>query len=85
MHNPNVTEGAKEHAKEVLDNEFDGGNVDKEDDKNPAFVAAGLKGCVAIIVFHVLTANDFLHRATHNPLVSDEAKKNAQERLNEME
>lgn len=53
LSNPNVSEEAKENARQVLDTEFDGGNVgeggtvgttaQKHDSKNPNQVAGGLK------------------------------------------
>ncbi|KAI1053967.1 hypothetical protein LB507_007257 [Fusarium sp. FIESC RH6] len=66
INNPNVPEETKEHSREVLEKEFNGGDVTKADDnqeKNPNNVAGGLKATL------------------NNPNVSDEAKKNAQERL----
>jgi hypothetical protein len=46
LNNPNVSDEAKQHSKEVLDNEFNGGDVPKSGDneqKNPGNVAGGLK------------------------------------------
>ncbi|PSK51868.1 hypothetical protein C1H76_8526 [Elsinoe australis] len=43
LNNPNVSEEAKQHSKEVLNNEFDGGEVGKDTPKNPNNVAGGLK------------------------------------------
>ncbi|RDA85055.1 hypothetical protein CP532_3112 [Ophiocordyceps camponoti-leonardi (nom. inval.)] len=68
LKNPNVSDEAKQHSKEVLDNEFNGGDVPKTGDgeKNPGNVAGGLKATLK------------------NPNVSDEAKQSAQERLEAM-
>lgn len=41
---PDTSEEAKQHSKEVLDQEFNGGNIDTSSgDKNPNNVAGGLK------------------------------------------
>ncbi|EXJ93617.1 hypothetical protein A1O1_02009 [Capronia coronata CBS 617.96] len=68
LSNPNTSDEAKQHAKEVLDNELNGGDVPLSDegDKDPKNVARGLKA------------------ATHNPNVSEEGKKAAQEKLDSM-
>ncbi|KAG5752540.1 hypothetical protein H9Q69_004811 [Fusarium xylarioides] len=66
INNPNTSEEAKENSRQVLENEFNGGDVTGAEDnkeKNPGNVAGGLKATL------------------NNPNVSDEAKKNAQERL----
>ncbi|KEZ41643.1 hypothetical protein SAPIO_CDS6958 [Scedosporium apiospermum] len=79
IHNPHVSEEAKQHAREALKNEF-GEEIDTSPSapsgkphpakphpaKDPEHVARGLKG------------------ATHNPRVSEEAKREAQHRLDEM-
>ncbi|KAI1817400.1 conidiation protein 6 [Poronia punctata] len=66
LKNPNTSEESKQHSREVLDNEYSGGEVpsssDKQD-KNPNNVTGGLKATI------------------NNPKVSDEAKQSAQERL----
>ncbi|KAK5628552.1 hypothetical protein RRF57_004267 [Xylaria bambusicola] len=69
INSPRTSEEAKQHSREVLDKEFNGGNVpgaNNNYDKNPDNVARGLKATV------------------NNPRVSNEAKKNAKERLNQM-
>ncbi|KAI1741249.1 conidiation protein 6 [Xylaria scruposa] len=69
LNNPNTSEESKQHSREVLDNEFNGGNVpgaSDNQDKNPNNVAGGLKATLK------------------NPNVSDEAKESAKERLNQM-
>ncbi|KAI8963733.1 conidiation-specific protein 6 [Daldinia sp. FL1419] len=69
LNNPNVSQEAKEHSKQVLENEFNGGHVPKSGDdgnKNPGNVAGGLKATI------------------NNPKVSEEAKQSAKDRLNEM-
>ena len=45
LSNPNVSDEAKQHAKDVLDNELQGGNVEISDEggKDPGNVARGLK------------------------------------------
>ncbi|KAI4194019.1 MAG: hypothetical protein LQ350_008029 [Teloschistes chrysophthalmus] len=43
MSNPDTSEESKQHSKEVLDKEFNGGNVETSGDKNPNNVAGGLK------------------------------------------
>ncbi|KAF4973821.1 hypothetical protein FSARC_14 [Fusarium sarcochroum] len=66
INNPNASEEAKEHSKQVLDNEFNGGDVAGAGDnkeKNPGNVAGGLKATL------------------NNPNVSEEAKQSAKERL----
>ncbi|QGI64363.1 hypothetical protein CEK26_008317 [Fusarium fujikuroi] len=68
INNPNTSEEAKENSRQVLKNEFNGGDVtgaEENKEKNPGNVAGGLK------------ANSTLN----NPNVSDEAKQNAKERL----
>ncbi|OAA32950.1 conidiation protein 6 [Moelleriella libera RCEF 2490] len=70
LNNPNASEEAKQNSRQVLDNEFNGGDVPKASDndgeKNPGNVAGGLKATLK------------------NPNVSDEAKQSAQERLDAM-
>ncbi|RFU28295.1 hypothetical protein B7463_g8035, partial [Scytalidium lignicola] len=63
--NPNVSDEAKQHAKEVLDNELQGGNVEVSDEggKDPGNVERGLKAAI------------------NNPNVTEEGKKTAQEKL----
>ncbi|CAJ0539315.1 Ff.00g069910.m01.CDS01 [Fusarium sp. VM40] len=66
INNPNTSDEAKENSRQVLENEFSGGDVEGAGDnkeKNPGNVAGGLKATL------------------NNPNVSDEAKTNAQERL----
>nr|POE54486.1 conidiation-specific protein 6 [Quercus suber] len=68
INNPNTSEESKQHSKDVLENELNGGDVGQGQDegaKNPNNVAGGLKATI------------------NNPNVSDEAKQNAKERLNE--
>ncbi|KAJ9632056.1 hypothetical protein H2203_000457 [Taxawa tesnikishii (nom. ined.)] len=69
LNNPNTSEEAKQHSKEVLDNEFNGGNVSSNSDegKNPNNVAGGLKATI------------------NNPNTSQEAKDSAKERLEGMQ
>jgi len=46
INNPNVSDEAKQHSRQVLENEFNGGDVPKSgdnEDKNPNNVAGGLK------------------------------------------
>ncbi|CAF9932015.1 MAG: hypothetical protein HETSPECPRED_008250 [Heterodermia speciosa] len=43
LNNPNTSEESKQHSKEVIDQEFDGGKVESSGDKNPQNVAGGLK------------------------------------------
>ncbi|KAH7128295.1 Conidiation protein 6-domain-containing protein [Dendryphion nanum] len=68
LNNPNTSEESKQHSREVLDNEYNGGNIEKESDagKNPNNVAGGLKATLK------------------NPNVSEEAKQDAKERLDAM-
>ncbi|KAI1140450.1 hypothetical protein F5Y05DRAFT_318559 [Hypoxylon sp. FL0543] len=69
LNNPNVSQEAKDHSKQVLDNEFNGGDVPRagdDDNKNPGNVAGGLKATI------------------NNPKVSDEAKESAKQRLDNM-
>ncbi|KAI1211748.1 conidiation protein 6 [Annulohypoxylon truncatum] len=69
LNNPNVSQEAKEHSKQVLENDFNGGDVPKAGDdesKNPGNVAGGLKATMK------------------NPNVSEEAKESAKERLDNM-
>ncbi|KAI0197119.1 Conidiation protein 6-domain-containing protein [Xylaria flabelliformis] len=66
LNNPKTSEESKQHSREVLDNEFNGGDVAGSADdheKNPNNVAGGLKATLK------------------NPNVSDEAKQRAKERL----
>ncbi|KAI1107074.1 hypothetical protein F4804DRAFT_329598 [Jackrogersella minutella] len=69
LNNPNTSKQAKDHSKQVLENEFSGGNVSgagDDDNKNPGNVAGGLKATM------------------NNPKVSDGAKQSAKERLDNM-
>ncbi|KAF2247169.1 hypothetical protein BU26DRAFT_430168 [Trematosphaeria pertusa] len=68
LNNPNTSEEAKQHSREILENEFDGGNTQQhsQEGKNPNNVAGGLKATI------------------NNPQVSNEAKESAKERLNQM-
>ncbi|KAI9653974.1 MAG: hypothetical protein M1821_006835 [Bathelium mastoideum] len=68
LNNPNTSDESKQHSKEVLDNEFDGGKIpdNSDENKNPGNVAGGLKATL------------------NNPNVSDEAKESAKERLEGM-
>ncbi|KAI1424115.1 conidiation protein 6 [Xylaria sp. FL1777] len=69
LSNPTTSEESKQHSREVLDKEFNGGNVRSASDnqeKNPKNVAGGLKATI------------------NNPNVSEEAKESAKERLNQM-
>ncbi|GJN75666.1 hypothetical protein PCL_04443 [Purpureocillium lilacinum] len=69
LNNPNVSDEAKEHSRQVLENEFNGGDVPKSGDnenKNPGNVVGGLKATLK------------------NPNVSEEAKESAKERLDNM-
>ena len=78
-----TSDEAKQHSKDVLDQEFDGGNVQKDSgDKNPNNVAGGLKALVPSIGQSLIPLTQ--HRTTKNPNVSDEAKQSAQDRLKEM-
>ncbi|KAL8684920.1 MAG: hypothetical protein Q9224_006065 [Gallowayella concinna] len=43
---PDTSEESKQHSKEVLNQEFNGGNVESSGDKNPNNVAGGLKATV---------------------------------------
>ncbi|KAG8629710.1 hypothetical protein KVT40_001329 [Elsinoe batatas] len=44
LNNPNTSEESKQHSKEVLDKEFNGGEIQHDTgDKNPNNVAGGLK------------------------------------------
>lgn len=44
LNNPNTSEESKQHSKEILDQEFNGGNIEKDSgEKNPQNVAGGLK------------------------------------------
>ncbi|KAL8708363.1 MAG: hypothetical protein Q9220_006743 [cf. Caloplaca sp. 1 TL-2023] len=74
LNNPNTSEESKQHSKEVLDSEFNGGNVDKSGDKNPQNVAGGLKA--SVLRLGLVTLN--------NPQVSQDAKDSAKERLEGM-
>ncbi|KAK3942214.1 Conidiation protein 6-domain-containing protein [Diplogelasinospora grovesii] len=68
LKNPNTSKESKEHSKAVLENEYNGGDVQKSNDgeKNPGNVIGGLKATLS------------------NPRTSDEAKESAQQRLDEM-
>ncbi|SPJ81647.1 probable conidiation protein 6 (con-6) [Fusarium torulosum] len=66
INNPNVSEEVKGNSRQVLENEFNGGDVEGAGDnkeRNPGNVVGGLKATLS------------------NPNVSDEVKKDAQERL----
>lgn len=53
LNNPGTSQEAKDHSKQVLDDEFNGGDVphaeDKQGDKNPNNVAGGLKAYVCLL------------------------------------
>ncbi|KAG9776753.1 hypothetical protein ABEF93_002779 [Exophiala dermatitidis] len=68
LSNPNTSDEAKQHAKEVLENELGEGDVKLSDEggKDPGNVARGLKAAI------------------NNPSVSEEGKKSAQEKLDNM-
>ncbi|KAL9128260.1 MAG: hypothetical protein Q9217_003022 [Psora testacea] len=71
LSNPKVSDEAKENARNVLDNEFNGGNVgtgamQDPNQKNPSNVAGGLKAAI------------------NNPNVTEEGKEAAQKKLDEM-
>ncbi|KAI1495217.1 conidiation protein 6 [Biscogniauxia mediterranea] len=69
LNNPNTSQESKEHSKDILENEFNSGDVPKageQADKNPGNVAGGLKATIS------------------NPKVSQDAKESAKERLNAM-
>ncbi|KAF7516500.1 hypothetical protein G7054_g14133 [Neopestalotiopsis clavispora] len=74
LKNPNTSEESKQHSKQVLNDEFNGGDgkhlsmtASDSGDKNPGNVAGGLKA------------------TTKNPNVSEEAKQSAKQRLEGME
>ncbi|EER29553.1 hypothetical protein D8B26_003887 [Coccidioides posadasii str. Silveira] len=69
MHNPRVSEPAKQHAEERLHDIESTGQLEQrdEEDKDQGNVARGLKA------------------AAHNPRVSEQAKHEAEERLESME
>ncbi|KLU92707.1 hypothetical protein MAPG_11694 [Magnaporthiopsis poae ATCC 64411] len=71
LKNPNTSQESKEHSKQVLETEFNGGDVPKagnsNEGKNPGNVAGGLKATMK------------------NPNVSDEAKEEAKKKLEAME
>ncbi|CAI4214458.1 unnamed protein product [Parascedosporium putredinis] len=70
--NPRVSEDAKQHSRDILDDEFDDDTTysdklpENTEGKNPGNVAGGLKAAV------------------NNPNVSSGAKKDAQDRLDAM-
>ncbi|KAI9814171.1 MAG: hypothetical protein M1827_003337 [Pycnora praestabilis] len=68
INNPNTSEEAKQHSKEVLDQEFNGGDVPSagDKDKNPNNVAGGLKAAI------------------NNPSLGQDSKDMAQEKLDAM-
>ncbi|KAF2816583.1 conidiation-specific protein 6 [Mytilinidion resinicola] len=70
LNNPNTSEESKQHSREVLEQDLDGGNVgtsaDRDENKNPNNVAGGLKATLK------------------NPNVSQDAKDSAKERLEGM-
>ncbi|KAI9802352.1 MAG: hypothetical protein M1833_001858 [Piccolia ochrophora] len=85
LSNPNVSQGAKDNAKQQLDNL--GGGVAEQPDiaQNPGNVAGGLKAYVyspteEVTLFDLLTGP----RAINNPQVTDEGKKSAQEKLDKL-
>ncbi|KAK8048716.1 hypothetical protein PG994_010446 [Apiospora phragmitis] len=43
INNPNASKEAKENSKQVLENEFNGGDADDNKQKNPGNVIGGLK------------------------------------------
>ncbi|KAL1592341.1 hypothetical protein SLS60_011419 [Paraconiothyrium brasiliense] len=46
LNNPNTSEESKQHSREVLDNEHNGGNIESSEGKNPNNVAGGLKATI---------------------------------------
>ncbi|KAF4300771.1 putative conidiation-specific protein 6 protein [Botryosphaeria dothidea] len=68
LNNPNTSDESKQHSKDVLNQEFDGDNIEhhSNQNKNPGNVTGGLKATL------------------NNPNVSDEAKQSAKDRLNDM-
>ena len=47
LNNPSTSDESKQHSKEVLEQEFDGGKVGSSGDENPQNVAGGLKAYVS--------------------------------------
>ena len=89
MNNPGTSEESKQHSKEVLDQEYNGGNIDTSGgEKNPNNVAGGLKAYVPSTDLASQPLLDFgsdvCNSTTKNPNVSQEAKDSAAERLKEM-
>ncbi|KAI4165559.1 MAG: hypothetical protein LQ342_000972 [Letrouitia transgressa] len=72
LSNPNVSDEAKENARQILDNELQGGDagtgavVRDNEQKNPGNVAGGLKAAI------------------NNPNVTEEGKRAAQEKLDSL-
>ncbi|KAI9820529.1 MAG: hypothetical protein M1832_003720 [Thelocarpon impressellum] len=69
LNNPNTSEESKQHSKEVLDSQYEGGAISggkSNEEKNPNNVAGGLKA------------------TTKNPNVSEQAKQDAKARLDAM-
>lgn len=70
LNNPNTSDEAKEHSKQVLQDLENGGDIttksSSDENKNPNNVAGGLKATLK------------------NPNVSDEAKQSAEERLGQL-
>ncbi|KAI5778300.1 hypothetical protein EDC01DRAFT_791066 [Geopyxis carbonaria] len=70
LKNPNASEEAKAHSREVLDREFDGGDTAKystarKGEHNPKNIEGGLKAAI------------------NNPNTGEEARERAKERLGE--
>ena len=90
---PGTSDESKQHSREVLDNEFNGGDVagsgKSEDDKNPNNVyvysktIARLTNINLMLMFPVDSAGG-LKATMNNPQVSQEAKDSAKERLEGM-
>lgn len=92
MKNPNVSDEAKQHAKDVLDNELHG-NESQQDlydvrgrNKEPNRVAGGLKAYVFDFGYiadwqHMLTGEI---RAQTNPRVKDRGRRSSAQKLEDM-
>lgn len=89
LNNPNTSDESKQHSKDVLNQEFDGGNIEhhSNQNKNPGNVYV----FISILGYRRMDANACLLTSTgglkatlNNPNVSDEAKQSAKDRLNDM-
>ena len=75
---PETSEESKEHSKEILENAFDGADLEKTEGKNPANVVAGHKANLNNPRTFLPSRNHCI-RADRHPVTSEESKEHSKE------